>query len=111
MEPSSAGPAPDQGSSLRRYGPVIAIVLVIAVVTRGKDNSASGTTGGTSAHNGSTAAPEGAVTFNDAKAKGITNLTFSDTCDQSTGRLAMPYFFRPECYANQPASGEDVPGV
>ncbi len=40
-----------------------------------------------------------------AKAAGRTDLTFSDSCDTSTGRLKIPDFYAPECYANVDDNG------
>src|SRR5207245_9091698 len=49
-------------------------------------------------------APTGAISFSQAKKEGL-NVEFSKWCDKSTGRIAMPYFFRPECYANVKDNG------
>jgi hypothetical protein len=55
--------------------------------------------------------PEGAISFSQAQADGL-DVTFADTCDQDTGRLAMPYYFAPECYANAADNGgPTAPGV
>ncbi len=121
MQPSS-GDAPSKTSNpWRRWGPVIAIVAVIAIIagilifaSSGDDNGGSaattaaasaGTTGagsgssvaaGTTAAGGGDSAAEarGAITYNAAKAAGRTDLTFMDSCDTSTGRLKIPDFSR-----------------
>jgi hypothetical protein len=111
MQPSSdhSGSGAPGGGALRRWGPIAAIVVVIAVVAAvvlsggddSSDTKASDTTETTSAGG---KAPEGAISFSQAKADGL-KVTFADTCDTKTGRLAMPYYFAPECYANAGDNG------
>ena len=110
MQPSSAGSGPERGSNLRRYGPIIAIVVVVAIIgavvllAGGDDKKKPTATTNSSTSSGGTAAlPTGAIPFSQKGSR--TDLTFSDKCDQSTGRVAMPDFFAPECFANVADNG------
>jgi hypothetical protein len=117
MQTSSASTEPDRGSPWRRYGPIAAIVVVIAIIAAvvvlsggdddKKPTASTGSGSGSSQSSGgtSTGLPPGAVTFNQAKADGRTDLTFSDACDKETGELALPYAFTPECFANVSDNG------
>jgi hypothetical protein len=132
MQPSSGDTPTKSGNPWRRYGPLIAIVAVIAVIagilifaSSGDDDdgnaaattaaASAGTTaagsgssvaaGTTAAGGESAAAARGAISFNEAKQLGRTDLTFSDSCDTSTGRLKIPDFYAPECFANAADNG------
>ena len=104
MEPNTDRPKGGRSRQLRRYGPLVAIVVIAAVVggvvllTSGGDDKKRITTSGEGK------APRGAITFSQAKKQGL-NLEFSKSCDKQTGRIAMPYFFRPECYAKVKDNG------
>ncbi len=140
MQPSSGDTTTKSGNPWRRYGPLIAIVAVIAVIagilifaSSGDDDdgnaaattaaASAGTTAagsgssvaaGTTAAGGGDSAAEarGAITYNAAKEAGRTDLTFMDSCDTSTGRLKIPSYFAPECYANADDNGgATAPGV
>jgi hypothetical protein len=139
MQPSSGDAPSKTGNPWRRWGPVIAIVAVIAIIAGilifaagGDDNGGSaattgaasaGTTAagsgssvaaGTTAAAGGDAAAEarGAITYDAAKAAGRTDLTFMDSCDTSTGRLKIPDYFVQQCYANVADNGgATAPGV
>jgi hypothetical protein len=119
MQPSSDRPDEDLGggSALRRYGPVAAIVAVIAVVAAlavggggGDDepaDTATGSTEGTGAPEGDPAAddgPGGAVSWTEAQEQDL-DVTFPDTCDPETGRVAIPYYFAAECFADVDHNG------
>src|SRR5262245_30401629 len=120
MMPST--PTPDSGSSgsssLRRWGPIAAIVAVVAIVAGflilggGDDDDGDDetVTGGptTTAVEEEEAAPGGAISFSQAEEQGL-DVTFQDGCDLETGRVAMPYFFAPECYANAEPSADWQP--
>jgi hypothetical protein len=112
MQPSSAQPEQGKGGQLRRWGPlaiVVVLVIIVGVVViagRGDNDkktnaSATTTTGGT----GQAEAPKGAISFSQAKAQGLKDATFQKGCDTSTGRVAMPYYFAPECYVNVKDNG------
>src|SRR3954447_26264632 len=110
MQPSSATDGPDRGSSLRRWGPIIGIVVVIAIIavvvivaSGGDDKKTTATSSGSTSSGGAATLPAGAIPFSQKGSR--TDLTFSDKCDQSTGHLAMPYFFTPECFANVADNG------
>jgi hypothetical protein len=116
MQPSSDnnGSAAPGGGALRRWGPIAGIVAVVAiiggvVVLSGGDDGKEADTTDTTAASG--AQPDGAISFSRAEAEGL-DVTFADTCDQDTGRLAMPYYFAQECYANVADNGgATAPGV
>ncbi len=69
----------------------------------------------TAATTATTAAPSNdrnAITFNEAKAQGRTDLTFMDSCDTTTGRLKIPDAYAQECFANVADNGgATAPGV
>ncbi len=138
MQPSSSDTPTKSGNPWRRYGPLIAIVAVIAIVAgilifaSGDDDdggsaattaASAATTGaggtGSSVAAGTTAAGSDdpavarqAITYNKAQDLGLTDLTFMDSCDTSTGRLKIPDYFAPECYANvDDNGGATAPGV
>ncbi len=118
MQPSSDRPTDqDEGSNaLRRYGPIVAIVAVIAVIVGlvvaggGDDEEATGTVDDTTESESEgtdttgTSAPEGAISWTRAEEEGL-DVTFPDTCDQETGRAAIPYFFAAECFADVEDNG------
>ena len=104
MEPSTDRPNEGRSRQLRRYGPVIAIVVIAAVVgavvlfTSGGDDAQQ-----TTARDQGNA-PTRAISFSRAEREGL-EVEFSESCDKETGRIALPYFFRPECYANVEDNG------
>jgi len=113
MQPSSDRPADDEGggSALRRWGPVIAIVAVIAVivgvvVAGGGDDEepAEQATSDTSGGAAEAGRPEGAISWTQAEEEDL-DVTFPETCDPETGRVAIPYFFAPECFADVEENG------
>ncbi|WP_208028157.1 ABC transporter substrate-binding protein [Rhabdothermincola sediminis] len=115
MQPTTA---PNRTSAMKRYGPLLAIVVVVAVIvavaviSRGGDDTeptASGT-----ATTGGVEPGAGALSWSDAQARGITDqIDWGDRCDTSRGRQAYPSFFAQECYA--PFTGDNggatSPGV
>ncbi len=108
MQPTAAPPS---RPFLRRYGPLIAIIAVLAVVavvvvaTRGSSSSTSaGTTTTTVAAGGYH--PAGVVSWSQAQAEGKTkSIKWGSRCDTTTGKLKYPYYFAGECYA--PFSGDN----
>lgn len=121
MLPSSDGPEVDRSKMLRRWGPLAAIaliaVVVVAVLVVGggsddedDDAAAAGGGGDTPAAE----APDGAVSWSQAEEAGTTgDLTWPETCDQETGRVAIPYLLAAECYADVEGDngGETSKGV
>ena len=104
MEPSTDRPNGGTSRQLRRYGPIIAIVVIAAVVGAVVLLTSGGGDKKQTTATGEGKAPSGAISFSQAKKQGL-NVEFSKWCDKSTGRIAMPYFFRPECYANVKDNG------
>ena len=98
----------DRGSALRRWGPIAAVVAVIAVVAGiafvgGGDDG--GDEGGTrSTVEGPVDRPEGAISWSMAQEQDL-DVPFPDTCDRETGRIAIPFFFRSECFADVDDNG------
>jgi hypothetical protein len=103
----SSTPPPSR-NNLRRWGPIVAIVAVIAVVA-----VAVGLSGGggddDDTQQAATSASEtsgGAVSWSKAKADDL-KVTFPKSCDTSTGRVKLPYFYAAECYADLPAGTDN----
>ena len=94
---------PDRPSVLRRYGPLAAVLLVLAivagvsVVTSGSDEGDDSTDAGVASPAGDL--PEGVVTWSMAQEQGL-DVTFPDTCDTESGMVAIPFYFRTECLAD-----------
>lgn len=107
MQPSSDRPEPATGSTLRRFGPIALIVIVVvaiigfAVAGGGGDDDGDETADDTG---GPAQQPDGAVSWTRAEQEGL-DVTFPDTCDPETGRVAIPYFYAPECYADVADNG------
>ncbi len=123
MLPSSDGPEADRGKALRRWGPIAAIavvaVVVLAVLLVGggsddKDDDTASGGGGGGTTTGEVEAPDGAVSWSAAEEAGTTgDLTWPETCDQETGRVAIPFLLAGECYADIEGDngGATSPGV
>jgi hypothetical protein len=108
--------------NVRRFGPLLAIVVVVAVVatlvlrtSSGSDSTA--TTGAAPAGpSGTQVGPivdDGVrpISFSQAKANHL-NVTFGAGCDQARGRIAIPSAFSPECFAQRAGNGgATAPGV
>lgn len=113
MQPSSDQPTDPGGggNALRRFGPIVAIVAVIAVVaalvlTGGGDDDADdqATTDTTAGDDTPAERPAGAISWTQAQDEGL-DVEFPDTCDPETGRVAIPYFYAPECFADVDDNG------
>jgi hypothetical protein len=105
MLPSSSDAEGPRSSNLRRWGPLAIIVVLLLVIggvvlaTRGSNDNNKPAASASSSSTLST----GAISFNQAKQQGRTDLTFLKSCDTSTGQVAIPTNYPAECYANQPA--------
>lgn len=105
----------ERPSLIRRYGPIAAVMAVVAAVVA--VSFAGGDDGDDEAGTDDPAAvptgelPEGVVTWQMAQDDDL-DVTFPDTCDTETGRVAIPFFFRVECVAetDEPARAT-APGV
>lgn len=102
MQPSSDTSHEPDRSPLRRYGPIGAILVVIALVVGASvvmggsdDDKDDEQTDDSVADDGY---PEGVVTWSMAEEQGL-DAEFPDTCDPETGKVAIPFFFAPECTA------------
>ena len=105
MQPSTDQPSGSGRSrQLRRYGPLVAILAVLAIVAGvlvfaggDDDGDDEATTTGEETSGG----PEGVLSYQDAEDQGrLDEVTFPDGCDKETGRVAIPSFFAPPCYAD-----------
>jgi hypothetical protein len=115
MQTSSDEPSEDGGGgALRRYGPVVAIVVVVALIAAVVIANAGGDdTEDAVGDAKNVKRPSGAISYNQAKEDGtVDDHEWPDTCDTETGRIAMPYYFAGECFANADDNGgETSPGV
>lgn len=116
MQPIEDSEPESRPSALRRFGPVTAVLVVIALVAGfslvgggGGDDDAS-TDDSAAAQAGDL--PEGVVTWSMAQADDI-DAQFPDTCDTESGMVAIPFFFRTECIADVDGDngGATAPGV
>ncbi len=107
MQPSTDRPSGSGGSGrqLRRYGPLVAILAVLAIVAGvlvfagGDDDGDDEATTGSDEQ--ATDAPEGVLSFQDAEEQDrLDEVTFPDGCDEERGRVAIPSYFSPPCYAD-----------
>ncbi|HEY8523997.1 MAG TPA: hypothetical protein VIL48_03470 [Acidimicrobiales bacterium] len=109
---------PARPSALRRYGPIAAVLVVIALiagisaVTSGGDDDGDRSTTGADVGAPTGELPEGVVTWARAQEEDL-DVTWPDTCDTETGRIAIPFFFRTECFAefNGDNGGATADGV
>ncbi len=130
---SASGASGDGGNNrqMKRWGPIVGVIVVVLVgvgvivATRGDDDD---TTGGGDTTEASTpgtdsdttvpgtdpdttdSVPLGEITFpmswSRAADEGLTDqIEWGDRCDTEVGRIAVPDFFRPECFA--PFAGDN----
>jgi hypothetical protein len=108
MQTSSDTPSEDGGGgALRRYGPVVAIVVVVALIAGVVIANAGSEDEKDAVGNAKNVKrPDGAISWSEADEAGTTDdYEWPATCDKETGRVAMPYYFTPECYANVEDNG------
>ena len=104
-------PPPARAGFLKRFGPLIAIVVgaavvAVVVVTTRSSNSVSGNASPTTTSATPAKAPPGVVSFTQAKVAGTVNsIRWGDRCDVATGKLKYPSFFAGDCYA--PFAGDN----
>lgn len=86
--------------ALRRWGPIVALAVVVIVIAAAVALSGGGDDDETvtPAGDGDGASAQ-AVSWTRAQEDGL-DVTFPATCDTETGRVAFPYFYAPECYAD-----------
>ncbi|MEI8238611.1 MAG: hypothetical protein WCI22_04260, partial [Actinomycetota bacterium] len=137
---SGASGGPGKGNMVaKRWGPIVAVVVVIAVgvgvllATRGDSKSSTSpstspsSAPSTTVASGATTTAAGGVTtsaapavvtfpmsFSQAKAVGLEkSIDWGSRCDTTTGRVKVPDYFAPECFA--PFKGDNggatTPGV
>jgi len=132
MQPASASGSSGGGNrNLKRWGPIAGVIAVVAigagvlVATKGDDNkkttaatttvAAQTTTGDTTVPGTDTTPGTGStgpaevtypLSFSQATEQGIADqVDWGDRCDTTTGRLAVPDYFAPECFA--PFTGDN----
>ena len=114
MQPSIDQPTRESGGRLRRYGPIVAVlvaVAVIAVIVVSGHKSKTPVSSTTTLPGKTTTAPaSAALSLTQAQAQGK-RIDFGPTCDPATGHIAVPVYGAPECYAPMPNSGASAPGV
>ena len=146
MQPAQAEGGGSSSSNLKKWGPIGAIVLVVAavvgliVVTGGDDgdgdatpadtttavtepattDAPADTTPGGTTPDGTEPPTDGGgggeivypLSFSQAEEQGI-EVAWDERCDTTTGRIAIQWYFAPECYA--PFEGDNggatAPGV
>ena len=106
---SPGGNGSTSSSALKRYGPLIGIVVVLAVIAgvvvlSGGDSDTTDTaTSDTAASGGSsstdpTSAVDTPMTYAAAEAEGkAADTTWVDNCDPETGRIKLPTVYAPPC--------------
>lgn len=117
MQPASAEGVADRSSALKRWGPLVAIVVVLALVAGlvllggGDDEDETATSDATS-DGTEPEAPAGVLTFEQAEEQGI-EVDWPESCDTERGAAAVPTYFAPPCYApfESDNGGETSPGV
>lgn len=109
-----SAPAP-RPSALRRYGPitgVLAVFALVAALSVISDDEGGGEPAAPEVADPTGELPDGVVTWSLAQQQDL-DVTFPDTCDTETGRVAVPFFFRSECVADAEGDngGATAPGV
>jgi len=116
MEPTRHGAQGQGGKMLRRYGPIVAVVViavaVIVLVGRGDDDSKANPGSEPAAASGEELVRSGPMTPAKAKLLGRT-VDFGPGCDRETDRIAVPSIYAPPCV--EPFEGDNggatAPGV
>ena len=116
MHPVTAHDGGDRPGRLGRYGPVTGVLAVVALLVGvsfvGRADRPTDAAGAdVSAATAEGSLPEGVTTWSMAERQGL-DVDWPDTCDTSSGLVAVPFFFRPECVApNDEGGGATAPGV
>lgn len=112
MQPSSdqSGSAAPGAGALRRWGPIAAIVVVLALVggllAFGGDGGDDDEGADPPATDAGDEGPEGAVTYAMAVEAGtVDELEWLASCDTETGLVSMPNQYAAECYASVEDNG------
>jgi hypothetical protein len=100
----------------RRYGPIGAVMALVAALVGvsflGNDDPEPTSSAGrapTATAEGEL--PDGVTTWSMAEQQGL-DVQWPDTCDTETGQVAIPFFFRPECVVGSDDNdGATAPGV
>jgi len=115
-ETETATATDDDRRLVRRYGPIGAVMVVVAALVGvsflGGDDPASTTstdTAPTATAEGEL--PDGVTTWGMAEQEGL-DVEWPDTCDTDSGQVAIPFFFRAECVVGGDENGgATAPGV
>ncbi|MBI2710376.1 MAG: hypothetical protein HYX34_11880 [Actinobacteria bacterium] len=113
MRPSIDRPeGADRSRQLRRLFPAVVVIAVVAVIAAalvlsgGKKDTATKTDAA-----GTGKLPPGAISWSLARQRNLKDLTWPKTCDRQRGRVAIPWYFAAECFANTPNKGATARGV
>jgi hypothetical protein len=96
---SGGGTSSGGAKALKRYGPIVAIVVVIGVIVliaslHKSSNKSNVSTANTTASNGSSLP----LTYQEAQAKGdASKIDWGPHCDTTTGRIKLPLVGAPQC--------------
>jgi hypothetical protein len=109
VQPSNDELEPPKGSQLRRYGPIVGVLVVIALIAGLAVVSGGGDGDGDDTATDTTEPvpdelPDGVVTWSMAQEQDL-DVEFPDTCDTDEGKIAIPFFFRTECVADVDDNG------
>ncbi len=115
MEPDRNRSPGADSSSLRRYGPIAVVIVLIAGVAAVSlvDRDGGEETGGDTTTTTLPPAelPEGVITWSMAEDQDL-DVDFPDTCDTDSGMIAIPFYFCTECFADVADNGgATAPGV
>ena len=116
MQPVTPAEGDDRRSRLGRYGPVSGVLAVVALLVGvsfvGRDDrSGVQAEGAPATATAEGDLPDGVTTWRMAREQGL-DVDWPDTCDTSSGLVAVPFFFRPECVVpNDEGGGATAPGV
>ncbi len=133
METTSSTGAPGGNRQMKRWGPIAGVVAIVAIgggvliATNGDDSDSSDTGANTTVIDADTTAGSDSTTstepgdvvtyplsYSQAVEQGIeSTIDWGERCDTTTGRIAVPDYFRPECYApfDGDNGGATAPGV
>jgi len=109
-------PDADDRHLLRRYGPIAVVMVIIAGLVAASFVGGGDDADDETATEDAPAAPagelpDGVITWQMAQDDDL-DVEFPATCDTESGMVAIPFFFRAECVAeNDEDGGDSAPGV
>lgn len=95
----------DEPGALRRWAPIAAVLaVVLGVAAVGLVTSRDGGDEPEEPVAAPSGLPEGVVTWSMAQERDL-DVTFPETCDEESGKIAIPFVFRTECFADVADNG------